>query len=437
MNSDLPHGFVYEDENGKFAYKCCDKRFVKSELHEHISVAQSTPDAEILRLPVECLINIFRCLTPNQLINTSRVCRKFKAMVEKEFELHFDPGPIQITTGKIKIHQEWEPRRATRWLPKKPMTHESGKCRVKCDFVFKSKYQLAFSSLIRRLEVPWPNLNGVGYDKVFQFIRANCSKELISLSFSDYRSSLMGDSFEFDRRIYGEIARDQLKHLKHLRVKEVSFQYLYDELLQYTEHLKTLNVIHHCDPRCYLSEFRCKHSHQDCANMTHTHPVLPCPHFDSEWTNHTYPELESICVHTSDNQFDLMPMIRRHPKLRSVACNSLATIRSIFQSDVTFKYVAIIFTMGDRYQGIRSLHNDIVKFGQSKRFEKFEVALNGRCPSEIHRIEMIPNLTGLHPDYSILFDKQYITQLPHIEKLCFLNHNTNFREAADGTMSLR
>lgn len=376
MDSDLLRGYVCKDKNGtlSIACRCCDLKFKQLyELREHISKMIS----EIPELPDKCLTKIFRYLTPNQLVNVSRVSRKFKLLAERVFEMYFDPGPIQmkydVPHGKYKDNPS-----------------------VQCNFECRSKYETVFASSIRRLMIPLVCTSYGGFEKLFQFIRENCCKELTSLVFYNNLSGLTSPN-RVDCRVTGKIAKDQLKQLEYLRVEGVRFEYLYDELLRYTEHLKSLTVINRC--------FR-----HDCDRN--------CRHFGYSWTKRGYPELETICFYTENNRFDLMPMIRRHPKLRNVVCNSTATIRSICrQSDIQFNFVGMILKCGDdeRITALWRLYQDIVKFGRSKRFETFELCLED--DRRLFRlVESIPNLTGLHVDITIEFRKEQVQ--PSIQKLC-------------------
>lgn len=113
---------------------------------------------------------------------------------------------------------------------------------TKMSFVCKSKYEIAFPSLIKRLIVPE---TFVGYKDLFEFIRKNCSKNLVSLLVTVY---VLSD--DVDERIYIELVKDQLKHLKYLRVNNDSHGKLDEQLLQYTEHLKVLNIINYCRKGC-------------------------------------------------------------------------------------------------------------------------------------------------------------------------------------------
>lgn len=380
------YGSVYGDGVGKFsiACKCCDLRFEEViQLREHVAETISYP--KLPELPTKCLEKIFRYISPNHLVNVSKASSKFKAIVEKIFALHFDPGPIEVQVDAIeKINEEED-------VNLKPYN-------ARCEFLCKSQYEIEFSSLIRRLIVPVMEVeeNFEGYIRLAQFIRDNCSKELVSLCFWEYRATVPFKVVDFEQETYGEIIKDQLRHLQHLRVKDIPFLYLYDQLLQYTENLKSLTVV------CELRR----------------------QYYDQTWTNQTYPQLESIHLHVADKFVDLMPMIERHSKLRNVATNSVATIKRILLSDIQFNYIGFVF-WGD-FTLLTLFHDDFVEFGRSKKFETLELCLlegsNHSIDDEILKcIEKIPNITGLHGGGFV--SKRGNIQLRQIEKLCIFWNN--------------
>lgn len=328
--------------------------------------------SKITDLPDECLTKIFKYLALNDLSNVSVACIRFKLLAEKVFNLYCDAGIVEIYS-----YQNYSKYGES-------VNHFKGK----------SECETQFASMFRRVKVIVTNNQ---YDTVFQFIRTNCAEKMISMAF-------VGET-TFEDGFHGKIIIEQIKHLKNLRLVNVPMKKLYENLLQYLTQLKSLHIVCVCQSiECIVCEYQ------------------PTRHYADSWMNHSYPELEWISLHTSDNTIDFMPIIHNNPNLRNIACNSLSTIRSICRSNIKFHCVAFIL----KDSNFLEVESDISNFGRNGNYEKFELSLTGKFsfffesegPIGVTRITDVPNVTALHCIFSFILLIDDV--LPLVTKLCII-----------------
>lgn len=165
-------------ETNTLLYKCdeCGKKFMFRGIRDEHRIRAHNQTINIL--PPEVFENILDFLHPNDLVNVSRTCDRYKEWVTDYFERKRQCGWVVIRI-------------------------ENG--RPKFDFDQKQKYEKYFRSKIRNVIV----YKGCGQpsEQIFQFIKKNCSKNIRSFGCQDF---MVSDESHM------EMIWDQIKNLEIL-----------------------------------------------------------------------------------------------------------------------------------------------------------------------------------------------------------------------------
>lgn len=197
-------GYICEDELSDLIYCCniCESNFKDVDTFRYHNCQKL--GTELADLDVNCLDNIFKFLTPNDLAALSLTCSKYKKLTERFFDLHCRTSPIKLNAKGIQ-------------------------------FQVSSLYEKYFHSLVRHVEVG-PSL--IPDNAVFQFIRDRCNKRLLSLELTGSAEEDLIELIE----INGSIIEDQLKNLQNLRLNMIPYPNIYKNLLRYCHHLRSLLI---------------------------------------------------------------------------------------------------------------------------------------------------------------------------------------------------
>lgn len=142
--------------------------------------AQCENDKSITDLPIEVIELILEFLPPNDLVNLSQTCRRYKHLVPEYFQRKRQCGWIRI------ISQNGTPNF----------------CNQR-----KERYETIFRSIIRNVVIDFDN--GDSITKMCTFIKDNCSKNIHSLVLDGSFHTEINDN-------HIEIIRDQIDHLEQL-----------------------------------------------------------------------------------------------------------------------------------------------------------------------------------------------------------------------------
>lgn len=178
MGQLLSAGAEPDIETNALLYGCdeCGDKFMSKMMRDEHRIHVHSQSITVL--PPEVFENILDFLHPNDLINISQTCRKYKDFVPEYFGRKHQ-------CASVKIHFEYG-------IPK-------------FDFYHKPKYEIYFRSAIRNVMV----YKGCGQsaEQLFQFIRMNCSKNIQSFACQYFNRSDESNM---------EIIWDQIEHLNVL-----------------------------------------------------------------------------------------------------------------------------------------------------------------------------------------------------------------------------
>lgn len=293
-------------------------------------------------------------------------CKRWKVEAERYFTMHHE------------IH--WEP------VEIKSMDKRVG-------FVFKhaeTTYERLLEPLIRYVNC---NFHGDLTIKDCQFIKVHCAEQLrsLTLNFINGRCDTKIDVSPI------AVMKDQLKHVKELKVFNLIVHDLYNEVLQHCENLESLTID--------INRGR----NSDCIGV-----------YGYNWSLQRYPHLKTLKLFVPTSlTFNLTTLLSTNPHLTNLMSCNYGAIMDICRSETVFQHVTFVFL----FQGFFVfLMQTIVGWLKHKRFMEFELVISAcRGLTSDNILEMattFENITSLHlGNYIICYFNRDIS-MPSVKMLC-------------------
>lgn len=358
------------DTDNGLMYRCsgCDSKFsIFEDFQKH---AVQPFCKEINNLDENCMDIIFKYLSPNDLASLSMTCRRFKELAERYFYLKRETEPIYINATPRSV----------------AFTHKS---------IQYYKYEKVFQSLIRSVFVMFRNANSID---VCNFIKENCATNLFAMKLvSEFGAEVAMNG------THSEILKDHLKHIRDLKLINISTNDLYQVFLRHCTSLRTLTI-----------------EYDKYAFQNH------CLYGDT-WLNRTYPHLETLIIGIPDFvQIDLTNFLRLNPNLKEIVCNNSSAIESLCESEAKIPSVVLIFSSEESFVSQRCKVREWCRLKNSKNFELVIPEIEEG--EVIQACAKLPNLTAFHCGCNLDEIFELDICFPDIVKLCI---DLTFNEPAD------
>lgn len=327
----------------------------------------------ITALDENCMDEIFKYLSVNDLAAISLTCKRYKELAERYFYLNRETEPIYI------------------------------KCTVqRTEFTFQSDeyfaYEKQFASLIRSVyayfDPPPINRNS------FEFIQMNCAKQLrlLKLFIRDFESCVDSEI----KVEYGELIKDKLKHLNVLEITNIFSDDLYASLLKHCENVQKLQIFLNCETdKIYQALDRIQNI------------------YGNAWLNHSYPNLKTLTLCLPNIiPIDLTNFAQLNTQLIRFVSSNVTAIRSMCRSNWKLDYAALLFRNRERFMQCQS---DIVEWCKRNPCKCLEVVLAFYflTPEIFQTALHLQNIKSLHIfDMRDIFSANIQLSAPNITSLC-------------------
>lgn len=361
---DLPkvYGFLCKTNNNEFEYICesCRSTFITgTELESHVKDTHETPlknENKIQQLPLEMMEKIYKNLHPNDLAALSRTCKMQKLWTEQYYKSHFKQELMMITENRQTSNMKFD-----KW----------------------EKHQIRFRELFPDLQVNFVTKSAI--DKVFQFIKENCAKQLRYLYFDCAKLIKIVPNV-------ADLLIDQIKNLEILETRNI---------------LDVENLIKRCNNLKMLT----------IKNSLGSSTVVTM--HESVWSNLVIPSLEilvlSVHGRRQDGELSMRKILENHPQLKKIVCDrNEEAINSILTSQNNLSYVGIAV------KDFSLIQFNLEAASQQNHIEEIDLKLNFDFNTQLRNMNSIANyrfIKSLHYSISI-FEIPLLVIQPHVERVC-------------------
>lgn len=371
-------------ETNKLFHHCpkCDWKFDDvGDFNSHISQDYCT---SITNLDVKCLENIFKFMSPNDLVEMSLTCKHYKAEAERYFSLKQDPNiePIEIRASREHIDFYFDSERRDLY-----------------------KYHRYFRHLIRSVRVAF--YRTAPLQNVFEFIQNNCAANFTSLRLRVHGGLLHDSPIEGQIQWQTAACSRKLVTLTYLELVNIPGFDLHEQFLIYCgENLKTLIITH--------SDF---------------YPGVRNCRYGDAWLNQTYPNLEILRLEGFISpRLDLSNLLHLNPNIKSIYCDTgnVQAVNDICKSKNPLNNFAIAFSNAVNAE-IDNLETDHINLSLNN-IECFDVSFLTSCTvvppcafrTAVDTMLKMENLKvlHLHEHAQHILDDNPNFVAPNVEVLC-------------------
>lgn len=343
----------------------------------------------ITDLDANCMFYIFEYLSINDLAALSQMCKTLKQLTELFFYQNCETDPIDIVAWRNVAKFEFKETK---------------------EFA----YEKCFASQIRSVHVN--SRNAVQMCRCFEFIAANCPKNLVSFG----ASFLFIYEGLFDVDVNGEIIKDHLKNVKKVCLKNMFGGATF---MRYCANVLALEFI--------FIERQFEESKEQLMHVINS---------NRSWMNGTYPKLRQLSVFVDDGfELNLNGFLARNSRIDDIICSGSQTIAHLCQSDHQFRRAALIlqvkYNYSNIFDAIEEWNNNRGKcqeleISMSLHFNRLyfhEFALD-----VFRKLNSLRNLVAIH--FTLLYDIDHFLSeskliFPSVRKLCTSNRYGNLRNA--------